>query len=460
MLVGERLRALQIVMKIVVVLIALAGTLPLSLLFRANRRIADFAWIAIGFLPFLLPAVQQVDIALVRWEGWIGYVHGIELSVIDVLAIALLLSLPKQRSVVNFHLPLAFYMCALLLATLQAAHPLVSFFHVSQFARVYLLVVVVTRGCAEEGVPILLMKGLALGLALQLVTVIDQLASGAYVQPPGTFAHQNTLGMVIHFVALPHFALFLAGARGLQFLFVPPASLLLAALTASRAALVLCLGGLGLTYLLSLLRGLSTRKIATGALSLLVLAVMIPVAVSSFERRFTATPLMENEYDERAAFNRAAGMILSEHPWGIGSNHYVYMAKNFGYSLRAGVLDIEGNLNNIVHNAYLLAAVESGYLGLLAFMVLLFYPLVAAYRFSLLARSMPAGDLLLGIGTALLMVSMHSMYEYIFFGKDVQHVFAIAIGIVFGVATQVALRSRSQVREAPPVQSRNGVAAR
>lgn len=441
-------------MKIIAVLIALAGVLPLSLLLRANRRIEDCAWIAIGFLPFLLPAVQQVDIALISGEGWIGYVHGMELSVIDFLALALLLSLPKERSVVSYHLPLAFYMCALLLATFQAAHPLVSFFHVFQFARVYLLVVVVVRGCAQERVPILLMKGLALGLALQLFAVIYQLAKGGYVQPPGTFAHQNTLGMVIHFIALPHFAMFLAGARGLQFLLVPPASLLVAALTASRAALGFCLAGLGLTYLLSLLRGLSTRKIATGALSLLVLAVVIPIAVSSFERRFAATPLTEYEYDERAAFNRAAGMIISDHPWGIGSNHYVHMAKNFGYSLRAGVVDVEGNLNNIVHNAYLLAAVETGYVGLVAFMVLLFYPLVAAYRFSILARSMPAGDLLLGIGTALLMVSMHSIYEYIFFGKDVQYIFAIAIGTVFGVATRVALRSRSRSQPAVPLFAR------
>ncbi|HEX2842500.1 O-antigen ligase family protein [Hyphomicrobium sp.] len=436
-------------MKIVVVLVALAGVLPLSLLLRSSRRIAEWAWIAIGFLPFLLPAVQQVDIALISGEGWIGYVHGAEMTVIDFLVIALLIALPRTRKVLSFHVPLALYMFALVLSLTQAAEPVAAFFNVVQFARIYLLAVVVARGCAEEGVPLLLMKGLALGLALQLIVVAYQLASGAYVQPPGTFAHQNTLGMVIHFIALPHFAMFLAGARGLQFVVVPPMSLLIAALTASRATIVLCLAGLGLTYFLSLFRGVSKRKITTGALGFLVVLLVVPIALSSFERRIAATPLSENAYDERAAFNRAAAMIVDGNPWGVGANHYVYVAKNFGYSIKAGVIDVDGNLNNIVHNAYLLAAVETGYLGLFAFVVLLFYPLVTAFRYSLSAPTLVAGDLLMGIAAALTIVSLHSSYEYILFGQDVQYVFAITFGIVAGVASRVAMRKPATVGPQP-----------
>lgn len=432
-------------MKIIVVMIALIGVAPLALLIRRSRRIADAAWICIGFLPFLLPALPQVDIALANFEGWIGYVHGIEVTVIDFLALALLLALPGKRGVLNFHIPLAFYLFALLLAMTQAAHPLAASFVVFQFMKVYLLVVVVARGCMnDERVPVLLMKGLAIGLGIQLVAVIQQVASGEFVQPPGTFWHQNTLGMVIHMVALPHFALFLAGARGIQFVAVPPAALLVASLTASRATVALCILGFALTYVLSLVRRFSARKAAIGAVGLLAVLMLIPVAISSFDRRFEETPLQDDKYDERAAFNRAAGLILSDFPMGVGPNHYVYIGKNLGYSLKAGVAPFEDNLSNIVHNAYLLAAAETGYIGLAAFVILLIYPLVIALWYVPLSARAPTGDLLLGLAAALLTVYVHSIYEYILFGKDVQYVFAVTIGTIFGVASRVALLNKSR----------------
>lgn len=433
-------------MKIVVVLIALLGVVPLALLIHRSRRVAGLAWIGIGFLPFLLPAVQQVDIALANYEGWLGYVHGIEITVIDFLALALLLVLPKQRRVLNFHVPLAFYLFALVLASFQAAQPLPAYFNIVQFARIYLLIVVVTRGCVQEGVPLLLLKGLALGLGLQLVVVIHQLAGGSVVQPPGTFVHQNTLGMVVHLVALPHFALLLAGARGLQFMIIPPVALLIASLTASRATLGLCVLGFAATYLLSLLRRLTARKIFIGALGVLGLLMLTPIMLSSFERRFADAPLAEDVYDERAAFNRTARMVLSDYPMGVGPNHYVYVAKNFGYAVQAGVAPFENNLSNIVHNVYLLAAAETGYIGLAAVLFLLGYPLVVSAWFSVVSGPMRAGDLLLGLSVSIAIISLHSIYEYILFLKEVQYIFAIAVGTIFGVATRVALLNGSPVQ--------------
>ena len=433
-------------MKFVALLIALCCILPLSIIIRGNRRIADIAWISIGFLPFLLPAIPQLDLGIVTLdEVWHGYSHGVEVSFVDSIALAILFSLPKTKNVLWFHVPLAFYLFALVLAWFQAAQPLAAFFYIFQFAKVYLLIVVIARGCEREDVPLLLMKGFALGLALQLLTVVLQVVSGAYIQPPGTFSHQNTLGMALHLAAIPSFAMFLAGARGWQFLIAPPAALLVAALTASRASLGVYLGGLCLAYLLSLLRGVSKRKLATGLTGFVLLLVAVPVAISSFERRFEATPLGEDTYDERAAFNRAAMMIVGDHPWGVGSNHYVYTAKNFGYSLRAGVIPVEGNLNNIVHNAYLLAAVETGYIGLAAFLLLCFYPLFISWQYARVAGSMLVGDLLAGIAAALVAVYLHSAYEYILFGKDMHYLFGITLGIVFGTATRLAVHSTGPV---------------
>lgn len=437
-------------MKFVALLIALCCVLPLSIVIRDNRRIAEIAWISIGFLPFLLPAIPQLDLGLVNLDDWHGYAHGVEVSFVDIIALAILFSLPKTKNVLWFHLPLGFYLFAQILAGFQAANALAAFFYIFQTAKIYLLVVIVARGCEREDVPLLLMKGFALGLALQLVVVVFQVVSGTWIQPPGTFAHQNTLGMALHLAAIPSFVMFLAGARGWQFLIAPPAALFVASLTASRASLGIYLGGLGLAYLLSLLRGISKRKLAIGLVGFAVMLVAVPVAISSFERRFEATPLGEDAYDERAAFNRAATMIIHDHPFGVGSNHYVYMAKNFGYSIRAGVLQIEGNLNNIVHNAYLLAAVETGYIGLAAFLLLCIYPLFITWQYTKLAGSMLVGDLLTGIAAALVAVYLHSGYEYILFGKDMQYLFGITLGIVFGVSTRLALQKGGAMQPEMP----------
>ena len=428
-------------MKHFALLLALLGVVPLALVLQNCPNIRQRAWIVFGFLPFLLPAVSQLDVALWGTPDWKGYVQATEVSLIDFLALALLISMPRRRSVLGYHAPLLFYLCTLILAVFQAAHTDEAFFAVFQFARMYLIVVTVTRGAMEESVPLLLMKGFGLGIALQLIVMAIQLRTSAYVQPPGTFAHQNTLGLVLHLVVLPHFALFLAGARSLQFVVVPPLCVLVAALTASRASFGLCLAGLLLTYVLSWLRRGTRRKAIIAVTGLVGIAAIAPLAMSSFERRFSTTPLEENVYDERAAFNRAALSVLADNPWGVGPNHYVHVAKNYGYSLRAGVAPVEGNLNTMVHNAYLLAAVELGYIGFAALLSLLGYSLFVALRYAAVARGQLAGDLLLGAAVAIAIVAVHSGYEFILFGKEAQYIFSISIGIVFGVASSVAARS-------------------
>lgn len=425
-------------MKYAALLVALLGVVPTAFIMQRDPRLQRGAWIALGLFPFLLPALQQLDVAIVGTPGWTGHVHGLEVSLSDFIALALLVSMPRRSSALSYSAPMAFYLGALILASIQAAHPLEASYAVFQFARMCLLVAVVARGCLQNEVPILLMKGLALGVALELIVMVVQLRAGTHIQPPGTFAHQNTLGMVVHFVALPHFALFLSGARGMQFLLVPTLSVSVAILTASRAAFVLCLLGFGLTYAASMLRRTTARKAIVGVVALFAVAGAAPLAISSFERRFSNAPLTESEYDERAAFNRAAIAIVADYPWGVGPNHYVYVAKNFGYSHRAGVAPVESNLNNIVHNVYLLAAVETGYLGVLALLGLLGYPMLVAARYAVAAGVRPAGDLLAGSGIAIGVVCVHSGYEYILLGQDVQYVFGITIGIIFGVSSRIA----------------------
>jgi O-antigen ligase len=172
------------------------------------------------------------------------------------------------------------------------------------------------------------------------------------------------------------------------------------------------------------------------------------LAVSSFERRELINDQTGSD-DERGAYIKAAGMMLADHPLGVGANHFAIVAYAGGYDDKAGVpLDISARAGN-VHNVYLLVAAETGYPGLVAFALLLFNPLLAAFRCGWRHRGEQRGDLLLGFGVALLTVYIHSFFEWSLVTFEAQYMLAIAMGIVAGTAQQLGYWQQAQSRRVP-----------
>jgi hypothetical protein len=438
-------------MKFIALLVAVAAIFPMALLIQSVPALRKNAWTILGILPFLIPTVPEIDVALITWDNrWVGYVYGIEVSLLDIFAISLFFTVKNRVNRTNYHFPFLLYLAAIAYSFTNADEPMAALFYFWQFLKVYVVVIIVSRAAFDEQISSQLIRGLALGLGLQLIAVVWQRWGQGVIQPSGTFTHQNTLGLAIHFVVFPHMMLLLAGLRRLQFIVIPVMGPMIAAITASRAALGFCVLGLGICYLVSCLRRWTQHKTRMVLIGALGIAVLAPIAFNSLQKRFEAAPLNEVEYDERAAFNRAALMILHDSPMGVGANHYVHEAKNFGYSIRAGVVPFEGNLNNIVHNAYLLAASETGYIGAAAFILVLITPMVVAFRYGWQARQTRLGDLLLGCGITLLVVSMHSTLEFIFFGKDIQYLFGIIVGIIYGSTDRI----RALVASAPAAHLR------
>lgn len=425
-------------MKSAFLIIVLLSIMPLVLLLRRYETIARMFWVCFGAGAFFLATVPLFDIGLISWsDRWAGFVYGVELSVIDFLAILAFFTLPRARTPLLWFVPFALYILAAALSMLQAAEPLAAFFGVWQFMRMFFIATVVARACAFVEIPHLLLRGMALGMAAQFVTVLWQRYGLGYTQTPGLFIHQNTLGMAIHFVLLPYFALLLAGRRNLLFVaFVLIVTLVATVFTASRATVGFASMGLATTFVLFALAGLTQRKMAVALAALAAVVVVVPVTLQTFHQRFEHAPLTEDEYDERAAFSRAAAYILQDYPLGIGMNHYVLVARDRGYSERAGVATAEGNRNNIVHNAFRLAGAETGYPGLIAFCLMLATPLALALANGWRQRATEDGALLLGFAMAMLFAYLHSFYEWILFGKEVQYLLAITMGMAFGIAAR------------------------
>lgn len=442
-------------MKFVVLAIALSAAFPLSLMLRSNQAFSRLFWIAFGTLPFLSAALPLFDIGIATLAGeWIGFVYSLEVTLIDIMAIAALLSFSPGGGPIPAwcKLPLLLYVGATALSMLQAENPLAASFGVWQFARMFLVMVVVTRLCLEPKRAMLLLTGMVLGMGCHLIAVVNQRFGLGMTQATGLFIHQNTLGMTAHMVLIPHLALLLHGYPGLRTqLFAVLGTLLVVLFTASRAAVGLSAAGIGLTFVVLALAGLTGRKMLFAAAAAMALLVITPVAISSFEHRFEAAPLNEHQYDERAAFNRAASFILEDHPWGVGVNHYVRVARDFGYSERAGVAPVEVNRNNIVHNAYLLAGAETGYLGLAAFCLMLAVPLATALATGWRFRAIAEGALLLGLGTTLSVIYVHSFFEWVTFSKEVQYLLFMTMGMIFGISLRLNAMARTTIEKPAPV---------
>ena len=185
------------------------------------------------------------------------------------------------------------------------------------------------------------------------------------------------------------------------------AGIIIEVMTASRATIGLAMVGVTSLFTLSAVRSWNPRKMWISVAGATIIAISVPLAISSFERRQAVNSEASSDYD-RASFIRSAELILQDHPMGIGSNQYTIVANNEGYNQKAGVLP--NSRGSIVHNVYWLVATETGYLGLLTFVFFLVRPtyvaLVCGWRNYLDQR----GILLMGIGMGLLIVCLHSFF--------------------------------------------------
>lgn len=439
-------------MRIVGILLVLLSIPTFVALLRTYPRQRKWAYLGVGLLPFVVSALN-LDAALVNWAGWPGYAKGIVLSLLDTLAMAILVT-----SAAPFRkLPLAgvfvFYLLAAMLSVAVSTLPMSSAFYVFQLVRVFLVFAAVASFAGQPGAVRWLCFGLALGATFQAVMTIDQRMSGA-VQAAGTMGHQNLLGLMLHFVTLPLLALLLAGERSKLIMTGVVAALLAVALGASRGAIGFVAIGLALLFLLSLVRRSTPHKWKITGLAVLAMAVVVPITISSFHERFASRPIYDGPDGERLAFERAAKAMWNDHPLGVGANQYVVTANSDGYSERAGVTWSYASRSTNVHNMYLLTGAELGWIGLASLVLLFAWPVLRGLSFAFRHRKDPRGDVVLGASIAIFVTALHGIVEWIFVTGHAQYVFAISMGIIAGNIREhwhdVATKARAKRRRAAP----------
>lgn len=400
---------------------------------RPEKRV--WAYFAVGIMPFTMGWLN-LDAALINWAEWPGHTKGAIVTVLDALALAIIVTSPSPFKKLPILGVFVAYVFAAILSMAFSNQPITSGFYAFQMLRMLLMFVAVASIMRDPKAIQWLAYGLAAGAMFQGVITIQQRLSGA-VQAAGTMGHQNLLGFMLHFVTLPLLALLLAGIKNKLVIFGVLFALIAIALGASRGTVGFAGIGLVVLLALSMARRMTPHKWKIVGLSLLALTVVVPLSLNTLSLRFGTSQIDTGPDGEREAFERAATSMWSDHPMGVGANQYVVVANSQGYSDRAGVVWNFGSRAAHVHNMYLLAAAETGWIGLITLASLLCWSIIRGLFFAFRHRRDPRGDVVLGASVAILAAALHSGYEWIFVTYQAQYMFVISLGMIAGLIRQV-----------------------
>lgn len=431
-----------------VALALLLASIPLLIaMLRQSPRLRPWALAAVGLLLFLGDTVR-VTALVYGWPYWAGIAKGIVLSPIDTISIALIVTRRSTPGPTPFWGVFAIYGATVLMSLIVSQNPMATLFYVSRLASVLLLFGALAgefhRADSRKG----LLSGVALGLILQAGMVVYQKGTGA-VQATGFMYHQNILGMMAELGLMLLLTALLTGERRKLVIAGVLAAGFIVAGGGSRGAMALAAGGAAVLILLSLIRDVTPAKMKVLGIAMLGLAVATPVAIVTLKDRFGNASILTQE-DQRSKFEKAARMIAADHPLGVGANNYVSVANASGYAERAGAAWNFNNRSAPVHNAYLLARSETGWLGELAFILMLVWPAMRGFHFAFANRRGLAGDLALGSAVAISMVVIHNNFEFQVFSSNVLGLLMVHSAVIVG---QIRGMKLAGLVQKPPAMS-------
>jgi hypothetical protein len=409
---------------------------------KANRRHLPYACFALGALPYLLNGLN-VTASPISWPHWPGPVKGLDISLLDAIAVAIIYATKRVKTPLLLKAAFALYCSAIIVSTISAgeAGRMPSIFYAWQVGRAVLVYFAAARACATiPNGAIGIVFGLGAGLAFQSLVALKSYLGGD-LQAGGWFGHQNLLGMTSHFAVFPAAALALAGLYSKRSLGIVAAGLLVAFTGGSRATIGLFAIGLVVTLVLSLWRKTTGRKTAVAAALVVTLVASLPILYSAIGRRSDKT--REDSNIERTLMIQAAKLIISDHPLGVGANRYVIVANIGGYSDRVGLAWNKANRTAPVHNSYYLVTAELGWLGLCGLIALLGSIITLGLRAVRTAPPGPEGELLVGLTATALIFAAHAFYEWVAMVDSIHYLFGINVGLLVGVAQLAGARRRS-----------------
>lgn len=424
-----------------IVLGGLLALIPvLTVLLRSRPNFLVHACYFMGLLVFFFD--PYLNIGPVTWE-WPGVVKGIEITIVDIIAVSILLATPSVRTPLGLKIGLGIYVLALIISSLMAKVTPPAIFYIWQFCRAIVVFLAVARAtAAQKGAPFALVAGIGTATLIEAVVAAKQYIGGNPAAG-GTLGHRNILGLTSHFAVMPAFALLLAGRRNLAAIAVVLAGAIIALTGGGRATIGLFGIGVAITTVLSIRHKMTGRKSIIAGLAVLLLVLSAPAMMWAVSRRSAEARISSNE--ERAAMMFAARMIISDHPLGVGPNQYLMVANLGGYSERAGVAWNYANRSAPVHNSYLLVWAELGIIGLIGLITMLISTVLVGLSAMRRLAWDERSELMIGLVATLIVASAHIAFEWLIVTNYVHYLLAMSMGALVGIAATLRQRSGSRV---------------
>ena len=389
-----------------------------------------------ALMVFLTCLGAHASINAVSRELYRGPDRGFEFTAADLvcwsLMIAISVRFPGKVAWFprNSWLLLLFFLNACLLAML-AMEPLYSAFSLWKCFRIYCLYWTAIN-CLRLGIH---RRYVWLGLAAAALVITGLALQQKYLlgiyRINGPFDHANSVPLYSNLILpllliwalcdkemrLPSVILSLALCFGLLFAVIETFSRLGMALSGA------CVAG---ALIWANQRSRSPRvRVATVVVGLLLAVGAIRAAGSIIERIRTAPEASAVARDE---FNYAAQLMLADHPFGVGLNNFSYVVTNQTQYREHFAAMRNEEQSGVAHHIYWLTAAETGYLGLLLYLVL-----VARFAWSALSgswrRKNIEGTLLFGVFLGICALQVSGFYEWAFRVTPVMQIFTLTAAL-------------------------------
>ncbi len=406
----------------------------------------------VSLMVFATCLGDRANINFVSMETYRGPDRGFEVTLADLVALALAVAVTVRHPrrirwwPYNTGPMLAFFGVAAL-TVLWAPQPILSAFSLFKMVRAYGFYWCVVN-CLRTGTPLrAVWRGLILMAAYLTVETLRQKYLYGVYRVTGPFDHSNPFADFLNLfmpilLAIGLSDRTLSAGRTLLSLVGALAMLFSSVMTFSRAAIVLgvvCAGGV---LAFANLRQRSSRVALATLVAFLGLLVGGGLVARRVLERFEQAP--EASAMARDEFNRAARLMLDDHPGGVGVNQFSrVLTDNPRYNRHITVMAVEKQ-KGVCHHIYWLTAAEMGYAGLALFLVVIGR---FAFRAFLFAWRTPGRDGLVQAAVFLGTLSLHlaGLLEWVF------RITPLFFGYLLVCGVSVALADLERERRAQPV---------
>jgi O-antigen ligase len=321
----------------------------------------------------LFSTTYLVDINFVSMEWYRGDTRGFEIGITDWMIVSLMVVMlvsPRWKNrTFTFKPPnislMALYFALCFISMIPAEVPLYSGFGLSKIARGFLVYLVAYNYLRSEKDLHFIILLLASIIFFQFLFCAEQRLTGVY-RVYGSTPHSNTLAGYVNILNMIFLAIILTRSNPhprICYIALAMGTLIVLA-TFSRGALGAMAGGYALVVFLSFKDRISVKKLKIiGVCTLLTIPLAIKAAPSVIDRFINAP---ESSSESRKLANKAAIAMANDHFFGVGLNNYSHSINETAYSKF-----IEKEVDRgIVHNIYLLQASETGWIGMVVFVLM------------------------------------------------------------------------------------------